>query len=362
MYSSRMARKRGKLDYNNEASEVIKRHRSETTGWKKERLLAIKLLLEGELGIEAVSNLVGRHRNSINDWIKLFRNGGIEALLKRGEGSGRKGKMTTEAKSELTEKLKVGEFRTAGQAQAWLKEKHQIEFGTNSIYYQLGKLGGRLKVARPSHLKKDEQAASAFKVTLAENMKELELPAGRRIKLWIYDEMRYGLHPLVRRVWSLKGVRVVTPVERRFEWGYVFGAFEVGGGASEFLYSPTVNKEADIHFLHQIAASDQEAMHVVIGDGAGFHHRNGGSELPENLKIITLPAYSPELNPVEKFWDIVKDTICNKAWPSLEALEEKITITLRNYWEDTIRVLSLFTNSYLRSELNDLKKPIRLFQ
>lgn len=356
-----MGSKRGKLDYNNEASEVSKRHRVEKVGWKKERLLALKLLLEGELDIAAVAHLVGRHRNSINDWIRLFRNGGIEALLTRGEGSGRKGKMTAEASVELTEKLKAGEFRTAGQAEAWLKEKHGIEFGTNSIYYQLGKLGGRLKVARPSHLKKDEEAASAFKVTLVEKMKGLELPAGCKVKLWVYDEMRYGLHPLVRRVWSLKGVRVVTPVERRFEWGYLFGAFEVGGGASEFLYSPTVNKEADVHFLQQISASDKGAMHVVIGDGAGFHHRNGGGELPGNLKIITLPAYSPELNPVEKFWDIVKDTICNTAWPTLEALEERITVTLRKYWEDASRVLSLFSNSYLSSELNDSKKHPCLF-
>ncbi|MDH4444391.1 MAG: helix-turn-helix domain-containing protein [Akkermansiaceae bacterium] len=168
-----MARKRGRLDFNNEASEIGKRHRAEKTGWKKERLLAIKLLLEGELDIAAVAHLVGRHRNSINDWIKLFRNSGIEALLKRGEGSGRKGKMTDEAKTELTEKLKAGEFRI------------------NSIYYQLGKLGGRLKVARPSHLKKDEEAASAFTITLAEKMKELELPTGRKIKLWVYDKMRY---------------------------------------------------------------------------------------------------------------------------------------------------------------------------
>jgi len=75
-------------------------------------------------------------------------------------------------------------------------------------------------------------------------------------------------------------------------------------------------------------------MHVVIGDGAGFHHRNGGGELPANLKIITLPTYSPELNPVQKFLDIVKDTICNTPWPTLEALEEKITVTLRKYWEE----------------------------
>ncbi len=73
-----------------------------------------------------------------------------------------------------------------------------------------------------------------------------------------------------------------------------FGALEVGGGSSEFLYPPTANKEVDVHFLQQIAASDEDAMHVVIGDGAGFHHRNGGGELPANLKIITLPAYRPK--------------------------------------------------------------------
>jgi hypothetical protein len=45
----------------------------------------------------------------------------------------------------------------------------------------------------------------------------------------------------------------------------------------------------------------------------------------------------------------------------LEALEDKITVTLRSYWDDASRVLSLFTNSYLNSELNDSKKLPRLF-
>jgi transposase len=81
-------------------------------------------------------------------------------------------------------------------------------------------------------------------------------------------------------------------------------------------------------------------MHVAIDDGAGFHHSNSVCELPKNLRIITLPAYSPELNPVEKFWDIVKDTICNTAWPTLETLEGKITVNLRTYWDDASRVLS----------------------
>lgn len=79
--------------------ETGKRQCVEQTEWKKKWLLVIKLLLECELDIVAVARLVGRHQNSINDWIELLRNGGIEVFLKRGEHSGRKGKITAKDKA-----------------------------------------------------------------------------------------------------------------------------------------------------------------------------------------------------------------------------------------------------------------------
>ena len=48
----------------------------------------------------------------------------------------------------------------------------------------------------------------------------------------------------------------------------------------------------------------------MIGDGAGFHHREGQDGVESfaaNIHVLTLPPYSPELNPIEKLWDIVKD-------------------------------------------------------
>jgi hypothetical protein len=67
-------------------------------------------------------------------------------------------------------------------------------------------------------------------------------------------------------------------------------------------------------FYEQLAASDKEAVHIVIADGAGFHLEEGHELLPKNLRIITLPPYNPELNPIGQISGIVKDRICNRVW------------------------------------------------
>jgi len=354
-----MAKKRGQLDFRNEADKVTGLYRIEQEVWKKERLQVIKLLLETDKTHQEVADIVGRARSRVQVWASLFREGGIDGLLVRGNGGGRKSRMKQETKEAFIEKLRLGEFRTAKQFQKWLLEDHQVELSEKGVYYHLGKLGGRLKVPRPSHTKKDEARVLEFKETLAEKMKALELPKAKPVKLWVYDEMRYGLHPLLRKMWSLIGHRVVAPVNRRFQWGYLFGAIEVGGGESEFLYTDGVVKQFDFEFLKQISSTAPECEHVVIGDGAGFHHKEDGSRenedeeaLPSNIHILTLPPYSPELNPIEKLWDIVKDRICSYNWESLLELEDAITEVLKEWWERKKGFTSLFRHSYLRSELN----------
>jgi hypothetical protein len=110
------------------------------------------------------------------------------------------------AHGELTEKLGTGQSsRSLAQVGPWNRIR-------NHVYnYQLRELDGRLKNARPSYLKKNEEVANTLKVTLVGRMKELELSTGRILKFWIYNEVRRELHPLLQRVWSLKGARVLRP-------------------------------------------------------------------------------------------------------------------------------------------------------
>jgi len=347
-----MSRPRKRIDVLGDGPRLLEALKEETSGWKRERMLAIKLVLKGASN-QKVADDLSRGKGTILNWINKFRAKGLDGLLEKGKGIGPESRLTTEMAEAMAEQLKLGKWRTARDAWKWLSENYEVgDLKESVIYKYLGKCGGRLKATRPYNPKKDQAAEDEFRITLADKMESFEIPVSSKVKLWVYDEMRYGLHPLTRKMWCLRGVRAIAPSRRRYKNGYLYGALEVGGSGSEFLLTPELNKQWDDCFLKQISRHDPDAVHVVIGDGAGFHHRKSDEALPPNIKIITLPAYCPELNPAEKLWDIVKDGICNQDWRDLEELDEAIIERIRPYWEDTKRVTRLIGSGYLLSELN----------
>jgi transposase len=347
-----MSRPRQKLDESKQGRLVLDRLKKEPPGWKRERLLAVKLGLEGEQSLDEIAIAVGHARSTIQKWFDLYRKSGIEGLLSLHRGKGPQSRLSQEAADALQAGLKAGKWREAGAIMKFLAKEHRIHVSRSAVYHYLGKCGARLRVARPCQLKKDPAAAEAFKSELAGRLEALELEPGRRVRLWVMDEMRCGLHTETRRVWGLPGVRPMVPVQQKYEWQYVYGALEVGKAGAQFLYAESVGLEWNSAFLGQIAAHDPDAVHVVIYDGAGFHHRDGDPALPANVRIVNLPAYSPELNPVEKLWDIVRDAICNRVFSSLQQLQEAITAVLSRYWQDAKAVFNLIGRGWLLAQAN----------
>jgi len=356
-----MARPRSKLDKKGQAQEVLDRLEKEPPGWRRERLLALKHGLEGELSLDEIGEAVGRARSCIQRWFDLYRSHGLKRLLSKEHAGGVESALKASAAQEMVGKLKEGTWRRAADAQRWLKQEHKVEVALSTVYKYLGKCEARLKVPRPSHAKKDAVAAETFKSELAAKLRDLDIEKGRAVRIWAADEMRYGLQPVTRRVWSLRGTRVVVPVHPRYEWAYCYGALEVEGAGAEFFYSPTVNWECSALFLSQIGASDTEAIHVVIWDGAGFHQCEGHADLPANVRLLKLPAYSPELNPIERLWDVVKDAICNRLFATISDLQEALTGVLSQYWSDARRVYDLVgTTGWLVAQANVISPSVLL--
>lgn len=204
-------------------------------------------------------------------------------------------------------------------------------------------------------------AAEAFRSGLLNELVKLGLPDCAKVRVWVSDEMRFGLQPVTRRVWSLRGEKPVAPNNPRCQWGYAYGALEVGGeSAAEFIHAPTVDLPTSLAFLKELSASDPDSRHVVIWDGAGFHQHEGDKTLPANISLIKLPAYSPELNPIEKLWDIVKDRICNQRWKNLDALQTAITGVLKEYWTKSELVRSLVGDGWMALQVNSSNPAVWL--
>jgi len=247
--------KRIPIDIQKQGDVVLAMVKTEK-GWRRERLLVIKAALEKQ-GIMHIAKQFSRSHTTIQDWINRYREGGVDKLLDKRKGNGPPSRLTEEMQVALKEQLEKGKWRTAQQAWDWLSSNFDMgDLKPTVIYKYLGKCGGRLKVTRPSNPKADKEAQAKFKKEFSSKMKRLSLPKDKPVRLWVYDEMRYGLHPLTRKMWCLKGVRAIAPSNRRYDFGYVYGALQVGGGGTEFLFTPNLNKQWDQTFLQQISERD----------------------------------------------------------------------------------------------------------
>lgn len=139
-----------------------------------------------------------------------------------------------------------------------------------------------------------------------------EVVRERTIRLMFQDEARFGRMARIRRCWAPAPLRpvVCNGYERQFT--YVYGAVSPLQGQLDWALSEKMNTTQMTAFLSQVGQAHPQEFIVMVLDGASSHK---AKELvvPKNIRLISLPGYSPELNPQEHIWDEVRE----KAFPNL---------------------------------------------
>jgi transposase len=114
------------------------------------------------------------------------------------------------------------------------------------------------------------------------------------------------------------------------EYTYAYGAVSIADGQWDSLILPKADTVCMQIFLDEIALRYPEDRIVMVLDGAGWH-RAGDLIVPENIRLLYLPSYSPELNPVENIWEELREKgFDNKVFASLDALEEQLLHSLKH--------------------------------
>ena len=125
------------------------------------------------------------------------------------------------------------------------------------------------------------------------------------------------------------------------QYTYAYAAVSVTDGVLDTLILPQVNSRCMQVFLDEVSSRHQDDRIIMILDGAGWH-KEGELVVPENIRLVSLPPYAPELNPVEHIWDELREkSFGNLVFDSLDALEDHLEISLREMETDTQRVFSI---------------------
>lgn len=125
------------------------------------------------------------------------------------------------------------------------------------------------------------------------------------------------------------------------EYTYAYAAVSVVDGQLDSLILPHVNGACMQLFVDELAARYPKERVVLVLDGAGWHQSHAIA-WPANVRLMRLPPYSPELNPVENLWDEIREKYFhNRLFGSLDSLEDQLEAALRTMELDPKRVRSI---------------------
>jgi len=124
------------------------------------------------------------------------------------------------------------------------------------------------------------------------------------------------------RLWAERGSRPPAPRDQRYTWTYLFGAICPARGTGAALVLPFVNTEMMNLHLVEISVNVAPGAHaLLVVDGAGWHQTGDKLRIPDNVTLLHLPPYSPELNPVENVWAYLRSNkLSNRVFETYDAI------------------------------------------
>jgi hypothetical protein len=176
------------------------------------------------------------------------------------------------------------------------------------------------------------------------------LPAtarGKALEIWFQDEARDGQQGTLTRLWARRGSRPPAPRDQRHHWVYLFGAVCPARATGAALVLPSVNAELMNLHLAEISRCVAIGAHaVLVLDGAGWHQSGGRLAVPQNISLMPLPPYAPELNPVENIWEYLRgNLLSHRVWETYSDIFEACCLAWNSLIQTPERIASIATRS-----------------
>jgi transposase len=174
--------------------------------------------------------------------------------------------------------------------------------------------------------------------------------AGKLIEIWFQDEARIGQQGSIEYIWAPIGSRPPAVRDNRRDSVYLFGALCPARAVGAAVIMPTANREAMSEHLKEISTQVTPGAHaVLLCDGAGWHRHGGALKVPDNITLLPIPAYTPELNPMENVWDYLRgNKLSHIIWDTYDAIVQACATAWRFLIDDPDRIRSIAHRDWAR--------------
>ena len=298
------------------AEELRRLATRERDGRTRERLTFIMALYEGVDVWEAAGRL-GRCKATGYGWLRRWNAGGAEGL-RPAFGGGHPHKLTEAQRAEFRDTLAGRDDWTTREVRSLIRDRYGVELHLRSVYRILGGLGLRCCKPYPSDYRRPGDAEERLRIGVEEALERLDdLEAVGGLTLGFLDECSPQTDSNTVRLWSLgrpRSRRSTTPIRAN-----TFGCY-APAGESVVCFMGDSRRESVCAFLEEVRARNPVGGILLVLDNFPSHRATEVRRRAEELgmRLVYLPPYSPDLNPIEQIWRCVKRAVSTAYFRSKE--------------------------------------------
>src|SRR6202008_304117 len=333
------------------ASELRKAASGEKNSAAARRILALALVLDG-MDRKTAAETCGMDRQTLRDWVHRGTGRASQSQIARsrikahGAAAGRIGRACRgrpRPRGARGGALAAG--RSARRIAAALRCRAPRAFGREgSSQARLPQTVGKAPPPTGGR-RRSENFKKTFAATVTAQTPERA--KSKPIEIWFQDEARIGQQGTLTRVWAKRGTRPRAPHDQRYDWAYLFGAACPQRRVAAGLVMPAANAETMSLHLTAISRKVAAGSHAaLVLDGAGYHLA-AALTIPENVTLVRLPPYAPELNPIENVWEYLRgNKLAITVFDDYDDIVDKTCDAWNFFEQDPTRIASITTRTW----------------
>ena len=176
------------------------------------------------------------------------------------------------------------------------------------------------------------------------------------MNLYFQDEARFGMMNYLGKYLTASGVKPIVNYQHVFKTTYLYGSYSPIDGDSFVWEIDGVNTEIFEAYLKALSEHRLEEYKIVVIDNAGFHSTKN-IDVPDNIGLLRIPPYNPELNPCEQVWQYIKNRFKNRRFETMEELRTWLHEMVNKMEKQTIKSITgnhHYLNAFMRHFITKL--------